>query len=416
MPAIRGQQAAHRDSGNQNAAGPMEQNPVNWKTTLVICVAILLLAAATVTGLFLTEPEAQRSSASKRTAMLVEVTRGERGTFRPTIVAMGTVRPEQEIVLSPRVSGEIVSLSESFTLGGFVEEGETLLQIDPADYQATLLQRQSELRQASAELELELGRQELAKQDYEDLKGTISSEYETLVLRAPQLDTARARIEAAQAAVRRAQLDLDRTSLRAPFAAHILSREANVGSQVAPGEALGRLVGIQSYWVEASVPVSSVQWIDFPDDEGSPGSVARVRNRTAWPEDTFREARVHRLIGALEDQTRLARILLTVQDPLAHEPASRDLPPLMVGSYVETRIEGKPIEDVVRLGRDYLRQNDTVWIYRDGTLRIQAVEIVFRDQDNVYIRSGLSEDDDIVINDLATVIDGAPLRLEGESE
>lgn len=388
---------------------------MNWKTTLVICAGLLLLAAATVTGLFLTEPEAERSSASKRTAMLVEVTRGERGTFRPTIVAMGTVRAEQEIVLSPRVNGEIVALSESFTPGGFVEEGETLLRIDPADYQATLLQRQSELRQASADLEMELGRQELARQDYEDLKGTISSEYETLVLRQPQLDTARARVEAAQAAVRRAELDLDRTTLRAPFAAHILSREANVGSQVAPGEALGRLVGIQSYWVEAAVPVSNVHWIEFPDDQGATGSMARVRNRTAWPAGTFREARVHRLIGALEEQTRLARILLTVQDPLAHEPGSGGLPPLMVGSFVETRIEGKPIEDVVRMDRDYLRQNDTVWVHEDGLLRIRAVEIVFSDQDSVYIRGGLSEHDDIVTNDLATVIDGAPLRLEGQS-
>lgn len=387
---------------------------MNWKTTLVICIGILLLAAASVTGLFLTEPEAQRSSASKRTAMLVEVTRAEQGTFRPTIVAMGTVRPEQEIVLSPRLSGEILSMSESFTPGGFVEEGELLLQIDPADYEATLLQRRSELRQATAELELELGRQELARQDYEDLKGTISSEYETLVLRQPQLDTARARVEAAQAAVRRAELDLERTRLRAPFAAHILSRDANVGSQVAPGETLGRLVGIRSYWVEAAVPVSNIQWIDFPDEQDSPGSEARVRNRAAWPAGSFREARVHRLIGALEVQTRLARVLLTVQDPLAHEPASAGMPPLMVGSFVETLIEGKPIENVVRMDRDHLRQNDTVWVHEDGALRIREVEIVFRDQDHVYISNGLSERDDIVTNDLATVIDGAPLRLAGE--
>jgi len=394
----------------------MESIPVNWKTTLIICTGILLLAAATVTGLFLTEPEAQRSSASKRTAMLVEVARPERGTFRPAIVAMGTVRPEQEIVLSPRVSGEIVSMSESFTPGGFVEEGEVLLQIDPADYQATLLQAQSELRQASAELELELGRQELARQDYEDLKGTISSEYETLVLRQPQLDTARARVEAAQAAVRRAELDLERTRLRAPFAAHILSRNANVGSQVAPGEALGRLVGIRSYWVEAAIPVSNVGWIEFPADDGAPGSAAQVRNRSAWPEGSFREAQVHRLIGALENQTRLARILLTVHDPLAHEPGAGGLPLLMVGSYVETRIEGKPIENVVRMDRNYLRQNDTAWVYEDGALGIRELQIVFRDQDYVYIGSGLDEQDDIVTNDLATVIEGAPLRLAGAPE
>jgi len=348
--------------------------------------------------------------------MLVEVTGLERGTFRPMITAMGTVRAEQEIVLSPRVSGEIVSISDSFTPGGFVAEGEILLRIDPADYEVSLMQRQSDLRQAIGELELELGRQDLARKDYEELEGTISSEYKTLVLRAPQLDTAKARVEAAQAAVRQAELELERTLIRAPFAAHIINREAHVGSQVSPGDSLGRLVGIESYWVEASVPVSDLRWIEFPATPERTGSHARIRNRSAWPEDIFRSGEVYSLIGALENQTRLARVLLTVADPLSHEPQSSGLPPLMVGSYVEARIEGKPIEDVIRMDRDFLRQNDTVWLKQDGVLKIRDVEIVFRDPDYVYIRTGLDADDLVVTTNLATVIEGSALRLEGDEE
>ena len=136
----------------------MEPAQVNWKTTIVVCIAILVLAASVITVIHLTEPKAQRTSASKRTAMLVEVTHGEHGTFQPEILAMGSVRAAKEIVLSPRVSGEIASISESFTPGGSVEEGEVLLQIDPSDYEVVVLQRKSELLQASADLELELGR------------------------------------------------------------------------------------------------------------------------------------------------------------------------------------------------------------------------------------------------------------------
>jgi RND family efflux transporter MFP subunit len=389
---------------------------LNWKKTLIVCTAILSVAAAAITVIFSTEPAAERSSARKQTAMLVEVSALESGAFRPTLTAMGTVRPEREIMLSPRVGGEIVALSKSFTPGGFVEQGEVLLQIDPADYEAALLQRSSELRQASADLELELGRQELARNDYEELKGTISSDYETLVLRAPQLNAARARVEAAQAAVRRAELDLGRTRIRAPFAAHILSREANIGSQVSPGEPLGRLVGIQSYWVEATVPVAQLRWIEFPTGTEASGSSAQVRNRAAWPAKVFREAQVQQLIGALEEQTRLARVLLTVADPLAHEPGSAGQPPLMVGSYVEARIEGKPIENVIRMNRDFLRQNDTVWVNEGGVLRIRQVEVVFSDEAFVYIGSGLEENDQVVTTNLSSVFDGAALRLEGTAE
>ena len=372
---------------------------------------ILLLAASVITVIHLTEPKAQRTSASKRTAMLVEVTRGERGTFQPEILVMGTVRPEKEIVLSPRVGGEIVSISESFTPGGFVEEGEVLLQIDPADYEVILLQRESELLQASADLELELGRQDLAQKDYKKLEGTISTEYKSLVLRRPQLNIARARVESAEAAVRRARLDLERTRVRAPFAAHIINREANVGSQVSAGEPLGELVGVRHYWVEAAVPVSNLRWIDFSGDRVPAGAAVQVRNRVAWPEDTFREGSVHRLIGELEDQTRLARVLLTVADPLSHEPASAGLPPLMIGSFVEARIAGIPIEDVIRIDRDYVRKDDTIWIDEAGVLRIRDLDIVFRDDKFAYVRSGLSSEDQVITTNLATVFDGAALRL-----
>ena len=122
---------------------------MNWKTTLVVCLLILAIAAGVTTVIFQTEPTAQRSSASKRTAMLVDVVRLERGSYRPEITAMGTVRAEKEIVLSPRVGGEIIEISEHFTPGGFVEKDDILLQIDPADYEVGLLQRESELRQAT---------------------------------------------------------------------------------------------------------------------------------------------------------------------------------------------------------------------------------------------------------------------------
>ena len=389
---------------------------MNWKTTLVVCLLILAIAAGVTTVIFQTEPTAQRSSASKRTAMLVDVVRLERGSYRPEITAMGTVRAEKEIVLSPRVGGEIIEISEHFTPGGFVEKDDILLQIDPADYEVGVLQRESELRQATADLEMELGRQDLAEKDYRALEGTISSEYKTLVLRQPQLNTARARVEAAQAAVRRARLDLERTRIRAPFAAHIISRDAHIGSQVSAGESLGRLVGIESYWVEAAIPVTHLRWIEFPENDNQEGSSAKVRNRIAWPEGQFREAKVHRLIGALENQTRMARVLLTVADPLAHDPESAGLPPLMVGSFVEVRIQGQPIEDAIRMDRNFLRKNDTVWIKEDGVLRIREVDVVFHDDEHVYIRGGLDSDDVVVTTNLATVLDGAPLRLDGESE
>jgi len=164
------------------------------------------------------------------------------------------------------------------------------------------------------------------------------------------------------------------------------------------------------------VPVAQLRWIEFPSADGAAGSVARVRNRAAWPEDVFREARVHQLIGALEQQTRLARVLVTVADPLAHEAGSAGQPLLMVGSYVELRIAARPIENVIRMNRDFLRQNDTVWVNEDGVLRIRRVDVVFGDDRFVYVGAGLKQTDLVVTTNLSSVFEGAALRLEGATE
>ncbi len=384
---------------------------MSTRKTLLICLLILIVGGGTTAVIFMTEPTAERSGAVRETAMLVEVTGVERGTFTPTIQAMGTVEPSQDINLSPRVSGEIRRVSPNFTPGGYVRKGEMLLELDPADYENALAQRQSALSQAIADLNIEQGRQNVARQDFELLGDTLNLENRSLVLREPQLDAARARVESARAAVQQAELDLERTTIRAPFDAHVLTRNANVGSQVALGENLGRLVGLDTYWVVATVPQSQIRWLTFPNS-GAPPSTVRVRNNSAWGAGEYRTGTLHQLVGALEDQTRLVRVIVDIDDPMGYRAPNDSLPPLMIGSFVEAHIQAKPLENVIRLDRDYVRNDDRVWVMEDSVLSIQDVDIAFRDAEYAYISRGLQADARVVTTNLATVVDGAPLRLE----
>ena len=84
--------------------------------------------------------------------MLVDVVRVERGTFTPTVVATGNVQSAKDVILSPQVGGEVISISENFTPGAFVKKGEILLQINPADYRNTLMLRKSDLELARSNL------------------------------------------------------------------------------------------------------------------------------------------------------------------------------------------------------------------------------------------------------------------------
>lgn len=392
-----------------------DTNRTQWKKPFFISLAILLGGALVTILIFMTEPKAKRGGATKQTAMLVNVTTVKRDTFRPTIVAMGTVKPSQDIILSPRVSGEVISLSESFTPGAFVRKGERLLQIDPSDYRNTLQLRESDLRQAVSDLKIEMGRQNIAEKDYQLLNETLSEEQEALILRKPQLNAARSRVEAARAAVEQAKLNLQRTSIEAPFDAHILSRDVNVGSQVSPGQNLAHIVGIDTYWVETTVPLSKLRWLTFPKGKQTEGSWVRIRNRSAWNKDEYRTGYLFKLVGSLENRTRMARVLVSVPDPLAYRNEHEGLPELMIGSFVETSIQASPISNVIRLSRNYVRKDETVWVMRNNKLRIHDVEIVFRDAEYAYIREGLTDTDTVVTTNLATVAEGASLRLETDT-
>lgn len=386
-----------------------------WKKPLFISLAILLTGGIITAIIFFTEPEAKRGGATKETAMLVDVITAKRDTFQPTVEAMGTVRPSQEITLSARVKGEITNRTEEFTPGSIIKKGTTLLQIDPSDYRNNLQLRESELRQYIADLKIEMGRQNVAEKDYQLLDETLSEEQEDLILRTPQLNAARANVEAARASVEQAKLDLQRTTIKAPFDAQVLSRNVNIGSQVSEGQNLGRLVGIETYWIEATVPLAKVRWLSFPDNQDSNGSKVKVRNRTAWNQGEYRIGRLYKLVGTMEEKTRMARVLITVSDPLAHKKDDPEKPAMMIGSFVEANINAKVIPDVIRLNRDYVRKNETVWVMKNEKLEIKDVEIIFRDSKYAYITEGLKESDKIVTTNLTTVVEGSPLRVDSDS-
>lgn len=402
-----GQPSVSDSAGKQDGGGI---GPI--VVTVVVCALLIGAAAGTSRLIFASEPEAQRESATRRTAALVETILVERSDYRPQLEVLGVVEPSRDIVLSPRVAGQIISMDEAFVPGGLVAEGQALLRIDPADFERLVTARQSALREVQAELAIEQGRQDVARQEFELLGEEISPEDRALVLREPQIESIRARLQAAEAELEQAKLDLERTTVRAPFDAQILSREVNVGSQVSPGEALGRLVGVDEYWVMASVPMRDLRWLRFAED-GEAGSRVRVRHDAAWAPGEHREGRLARLIGTVNEETRLARVLVTVPDPLARET---DGPPMILGTLVELVIEGRPLEDVVRLDREYLRQDDTVWVMAGEELEIREAEVVFRDAQYAYIRSGLEAGEHIVTTSLATVTEGLPLRLAGEPE
>lgn len=336
---------------------------------------------------------------------------------RPTTVTgMGTVVPARQVTLRPQVSGRILEVSEQVVPGGFVEAECRLMEIDPRDYDVLVRQREGDLAKAVRDLKLELGSGEVAKHEYDLLDEVAGEDDLELMLRKPHLESAKASEDSAAAALEKAKLDLARCGIAAPFNAIVQAKHVELGATVTLSSDLVTLIATDQAWVEVMVFVHQLKWLDIPKTNGDSGPTVRIENPGVWKSGQFREGRVLRLMGELETEGRLARLLVAVDDPFCLKPENRGRPALLMGSYVTAKINGRTIDSVFPVTRSQLRDNDVVWIMNDAAeLEIRPVTIVYRDSDEVYVSEGLTDGERLVVTDIAAPVAGMPLRIEGDT-
>lgn len=332
-------------------------------------------------------------------------------SYQIIVTAMGTVIPAREVVLKSRVSGEIVEIHPEFTEGGFLKKDMRIIQIDPQDYELALARKRSTVTDAEYALKLELGHQAVAKREWELLnqgKAALDMEKE-LALRQPHLDKVRADLSAAEAELKAAMLDLERTHITLPFNAMVRSKSVDRGSQVTPQEPLAELVGTDAYRVQASLTVDRLEWIDVPVQTGDHGSKAQI----IYGRGNECSGKVIRLLGDLAAEGRMARILVEVADPLGLNSSNQNRTPLLIGEYVRVKILGRKLDNVFQIPRTALKDNSSIWIVGENqTLEIRKVRAVWRDADVVLLKDGLKPGERLIVSDLPAPVEGMTVRVE----
>ncbi len=372
---------------------------------LIICLAIVGAYHLKNSG-----KKTRKRPPAKMTS-LVQVLPLRRSNENIIIRTMGTVVPARELVIKPRVPGEITDIHPEFIQGGFLKTGQEILRIDPEDYKLVIIKKHSQVANALYALKLEMGHQDVAKREWEIYNGKKSAgKLDTeLALRKPHLKKARADLAAARADLKQAELNLARTQISAPFNAVVRVKYVEKGTQVSAQEKLAELVGTDFYWIQVSVPIDRLRWITIPQENGKPGSSVRILYGGGNYERT---GAVVKLLSDLETEGRMARILVSVQDPLDLENSEINRPPLLIGEYVRVEIQGQEIENVFRIPRTALRDDSSVWIAGDdGKLSIHHVEALWRDSETVLLQDGLKQGDKLIISELAAPINGMPLRI-----
>jgi RND family efflux transporter MFP subunit len=393
----------------------------SFKRLLGIALPIIIVVAAVLAArqIMASKPEPfTRSSPVSVTA--VDATRLSLGRYPVVIRSQGSVQPTLANTLVPEVAGTVVELSASFVVGGAFKRGDRLAQIDQRDYQIALTQANANLAQANAQLQEQAALAIRAAAEWTSLgrRGEPSS----LTLREPQLAAATANRDAAQAQVQRAELDLQRTQIMAPYDGIVSERTVDPGQFVTRGNPIGRIHAISS--VDVRLPLSNRQltYLALPSSLGPQLSSVD----TAWLDksnpasDRLPNVQLSASIGGetriwtgkliraegVDTATQQLNVIARVADPYANDQS-----PLRIGQFVQALIAGEVLESIVVIPRSALREAREVLIINDDNeIYRRAVTVAWSDDQLVAIKDGLQAGDVLVTTPLSTVADGTPVR------
>lgn len=394
----------------------------------IVLPAFLLLIAVSGAAYMMTNRVTPERTAAQEQVIPVEVLEVRHSNEQVVVTAQGTVTAAQQVQLMPEVTGKLIELSPQLVPGGVFRAGEVIARIDPRDYEARVAAQQEAVAGANLLLRQERARQRVAEQEWELLDGTIPDDQENrdLALRLPQIEQAEAALAAAEGALSKAQLDLERCAITAPFDAVVINENVDLGQVVNPQTRIATLVGTEYYWVQVALPVEDLVWIDVPTGTGNHGSAARVIHQAGSVEIT-RNGHVKRLLGDVDPAGRLARLLVVIKDPLdlGGQKDAAALP-LLIGSYVTVEIEGHTVDDVVTVPRMALREvagrastgtTEGLWIMdSDDRLAIREAEVIWRAEQTVLLRNGFADGERIVTSTISTPIEGMKLMVAPAEE
>lgn len=337
-------------------------------------------------------------------------------SIRFDVSSQGTVQPRSSVTLSAQVSGRVVQVADAFRPGGFFPANTTLFTIDDTDYQLARVQREAEVAQSKLRLAQELAEQELAIRAWKDLEG--EREPDALVTRALQVDGARASLAAAEAGLARAILDLERTKVTLPFAGRVRSSKVNIGQHVLAGQAVADVYGTAFAEVRLPIPDDEIAFLDLPLGESSAGETPAVDLSADFAGTTHRWLGViSRTEGEIDRKTRQLILIAKVANPYAKSPEHPDRPPFSAGMFVEARIHGRVIDDVIQLPRTALRPDGSVLVVdRESRLRRRQVRVLRMDRQYVQIKDGLLADDQVCISAIDNFVEGMPVRVQRDGD
>ena len=384
---------------------------------IIIPIVIILITYFISQIIINNPPESNRGRGAPAAQINVNTLALQLQRYPIVINSYGKVTPRTSSVLIAQVSGEINEISQQFRSGGFFEKGDVLIQLDDRDHRAEVKINQSNLLSAKQVLLEEEARAKQALIDWKRLGN--GSEPSALVLREPQLAAAQAQVLSAQANLEKAELILERTKIIAPYAGRILNKHVDIGRVVVSNTQLADIYAVD--YVEIRLPINNkdLNFITLPEEyrtseKNIQGPSVNITSDLIGQQHW--QGQIVRTEGAIDENSQQLCIVAQIDDPYDVNNKS-NVAPIKIGQYVNAEIVGKTIEQALVIPNSAIYQGSYVYIaenINDKTvLQRKEITILWQNDEDAIIESGLSEGDALVLTPLGQVSSGTPVEIAG---
>jgi multidrug efflux system membrane fusion protein len=308
----------------------------------------------------------------------------------------------EAVTVTPQVSGRIVE--RHFQDGENLRRGQLLFVIDPRPYKAQVDSAQATLAQAKAALDLAkiqfvrdeevIAAKAISKQDYDTKKSTV--------------DVDVAQVEAAEAALETAKINLDYCYIHSPINGRAGARLVDVGNVVQPNTtsllSIQRLDPIYANFTITEGDLPAVQ------KQMSSGTLKAAVRLPSDPENAARSGRVEFLDNAVQNGTGTVNLRATMSNSDHH---------FWPGQFVDVKLVLSTEKGVVLIpnqATQISQRGPFVYIVKsDDTAELRPVKLGQRQGDQVVVTEGVAPNERVVLAGQMLVRPGGKVRVDGNS-
>lgn len=353
---------------------------------------VLLVVGGTIglTGLLKLTADSGPALSPEPEQVVVDVLNPVTQHHTATRTLSGQVEARANVPISPQVTGRVTGLHNNLVPGGSIQAGETLFSLDTTDYEIALERSRADVAAAEADLEQARADADNFIKDWQRVYPDRPAP--ALVAKEPQIRAIEARLAAAKASVRQAEVNLARTNITAKNNIRIIESSIELDQLVGPNGQYGSFYVSDALRIRASTETSIVNALGLKN-----GTTAAVHLDGS---DATLGTQIVSIGSALDDRTRLQPIILSV-------PEGANVTP---GQFVTVDVHGDDMSGVFKLPAAAMATRTSVWRVANGKLESYEVTIMDTTDDAVVVRA-FDVKDGIVISQVPTSFVERPVKV-----